>query len=115
MTLPDPTYTNELDPLQCQQLLASEVPPLLIDCRELNEFAFCRIDGSALVPLSNFTEKAEAEFPEKDTPAIIYCHHGVRSLNAVFYLRAQGFTHTYSMRGGIDLWSLEIDPSIPRY
>ncbi|MGJ8672378.1 rhodanese-like domain-containing protein [Rubritalea sp.] len=113
--LPDPAFTNELNVAQCRELLTSDTPPLLIDCRELNEYAFCRIEGSHLVPLSNFTGTAEAEFANKDTPAIIYCHHGVRSLNAVFYLREQGYTHTYSMRGGIEHWSLEIDPSIPRY
>lgn len=113
--LPDPTYTNELDVKQCLELLSSDSPPLLIDCRELNEYAFCRIEGSTLVPLSNFTGTAEAEFAKASTPAIIYCHHGVRSLNAVYYLRDKGFTHTYSMIGGIDAWSLEIDPLVPRY
>lgn len=113
--LPDPSFTNELDVAQCRDLLEGDSPPLLIDCRELNEFAYCRIEGGRLVPLSNFMALADAEFPAKDTPAIIYCHHGVRSLNAVFYLREQGYTHTYSMRGGIDLWSLEIDATVPRY
>jgi rhodanese-related sulfurtransferase len=113
--LPDPTYTNELDVQQCHLLMRSDTPLLVIDCRELNEYSFCRIEGSTLVPLSNFMGTAEAEFARQDTPAIIYCHHGVRSLNAVFYLREQGFTHTYSMRGGIDAWSLEIDSSVLRY
>ena len=113
--LPSPEYTNELSVQQCRELLQSDNPPLLIDCRELNEYSFCRIEGSTLVPLSNFPGTAEGEFPATDTPAIIYCHHGVRSLNAVFYLRDKGFTHTYSMRGGIDIWSAEIDPSVPRY
>lgn len=113
--LPSPEYTNEIGVQQCRDLLLSDTPPLLIDCRELNEYSFCRIEGSTLVPLSNFMGTAEAEFPSADTPAIIYCHHGVRSLNAVFYLREQGFTHTFSMRGGIDHWSLDIDPSVARY
>lgn len=115
MTLPDPEFANELSVQQCKALLEGENPPLLIDCRELNEYAFCRIEGSTLAPLSNFMETAEAEFKASDTPAIIYCHHGVRSLNAVFYLRDKGFTHTYSMHGGIELWSTDIDPSVPRY
>lgn len=113
--LPSPEHTNELDVHQCRELMLGDNPPLLIDCRELNEYSFCRIEGATLVPLSNFAGTAEAEFPTADTPAIIYCHHGVRSLNAVFYLRDKGFTHTYSMRGGIDHWSLDVDPSVPRY
>ena len=113
--LPDPTQTFELNVRQCQDLLKSEQPPLLIDCRELNEYTHCRIDGATLVPLSNFRGSAESEFSAEDAPAIIYCHHGVRSLNAVFYLREQGFSHTYSMAGGIDQWSLLIDPDVVRY
>ena len=113
--LPDPSHTTELEVGQCQTLLGSDNSPLLIDCRELTEYTHCRIDGAILVPLSDFTGTAEAEFPSRDTPAIIYCHHGVRSLNAVFYLREQGFTHTYSMTGGIDQWSLLIDQNIARY
>ena len=113
--LPDPEFTNELDVVQCQVLLQSEDRPLLIDCRELNEYTHCRIAGATLVPLSNFMGTAETEFSSSDSPAIIYCHHGVRSLNAVFYLRKQGFSHTYSMAGGIDQWSLLIDQEVPRY
>lgn len=112
---PDPSHTFELDVAQCQLLINGENPPLLIDCRELTEYTHCRIEGATLLPLSNFMGPAEAEFSSADVPAIIYCHHGVRSLNAVFYLREQGFTHTYSMTGGIDQWSLLIDPSVARY
>ncbi|MFC4994979.1 rhodanese-like domain-containing protein [Rubritalea tangerina] len=86
-----------------------------MDCREANEYAYCRIEGATLVPLSQFASLCEAEFEARNTPAIIYCHHGVRSLNAVFYLRDQGYTHTFSMAGGIDQWSLHIDPLVPRY
>lgn len=113
--LPDPEFTNELSVAQCRDFLGRETPPLLIDCREVHEYAHCRIEGSMLVPLSNFMGNAEAHFSKKDTPAIIYCHHGVRSLNAVYYLREQGYLHTYSMAGGIDAWSVEVDSSVARY
>lgn len=113
--LPDSESTNELDVHQCRELLRSDTPPLLIDCRELSEYSFCRIEGAILVPLSDFMGSAEAQFASADTPALIYCHHGVRSLNAVFYLREQGFLRTFSMRGGVDLWSLAVDSSVPRY
>jgi rhodanese-related sulfurtransferase len=46
---------------------------------------------------------------------IVYCHHGVRSLNVVNWLREQGISNCQSMAGGTDRWSLEIDPSVPRY
>ena len=113
--LPDPKFTNELGVEQCQALLQSEAPPLLIDCRELNEYVHCQIAGATLIPLSKFMGLAEEAFMSAENPAIIYCPHGVRSLNAVFYLREQGFSHTYSMAGGIDQWSLLIDQEVSRY
>ena len=50
-----------------------------------------------------------------EAPLIVFCHHGVRSLNVVHWLREQGVAACQSMAGGIDRWSLEIDPSVPRY
>jgi rhodanese-related sulfurtransferase len=115
LSFPDPEFVNELSPQQCRDLLEQHPEALFLDCREANEFAYCRIEGGTLVPLSQFAGMAESHFPSKDSACIIYCHHGVRSLNATFYLREQGYSHVYSMHGGIDLWSLEIDPSVPRY
>ena len=46
---------------------------------------------------------------------VVYCHHGVRSLNAVAWLRAQGIEGARSMAGGIERWSAEVDPAVPRY
>ncbi|GAA5495297.1 sulfurtransferase Alvin_2599 [Rubritalea halochordaticola] len=114
-TIPDPQFTNELSVQRCRELLASPEAPLLIDCREIHEYEFCRLDQAVLVPLSLFQGNAEAEIPASDTPVIIYCHHGVRSLHATFYLRDQGYSHVFSMQGGIDAWSVEIDPAVPRY
>ena len=46
---------------------------------------------------------------------IVYCHHGVRSLRVALWMREQGFARAVSMAGGIDAWSQQIDPSVPRY
>ena len=51
----------------------------------------------------------------EETPLVVFCHHGVRSLNVVHWLREQGVAACQSMAGGIDRWSLEIDPGVPRY
>lgn len=110
-------FENPLE-ISCQQtkeLLEGDSPPLLIDCREQHEFDFCRIEGAVLVPLSDFSGRAEALLYHADQEAIIYCHHGVRSLHAVQYLHQQGFTKALSMQGGIDVWSAVIDGSIERY
>lgn len=110
-------YGNQLE-VSCQQtkeLLDGEDPPILIDCREQHEYDFCRIEGAILVPLSDFSGRAEMLFKDTDQVAIIYCHHGVRSLHATEYLHQQGFIKTLSMQGGIDVWSEQIDNTVERY
>lgn len=88
----------------------------LIDCREEDEFALCRIEGAELVPLSRFAEMAEAIVTDDDNrPIVVYCHHGMRSMNATQFLRQRGLEKTWSLAGGIDSWSAEIDPEVPRY
>ncbi len=49
------------------------------------------------------------------TPAVVYCHTGVRFAQVVLFLRHQGLARTTNLRGGIDAWSLRVDPSVPRY
>jgi len=59
--------------------------------------------------------KAVPLFEDEDAPIVVICHHGMRSLQVVNWLREQGINHCASMAGGIDRWSREIDPSVPRY
>lgn len=115
--LPD-TDTLEILPGQLSELRDSGDAPdfRLVDCREEDEFAFCRIDGAELVPLSRFGEDAIPKLIENnDKPVVVYCHHGMRSLQATQFLRARGLEQVWSLAGGIDLWSQEIDSSVPRY
>ena len=46
---------------------------------------------------------------------VVVCHHGVRSMNVTAWLRRQGFEKAQSLRGGIDAWSVEVDPKVARY
>ena len=114
MMRPDPSQTDEISP---QQWLAwSEDPSIrLIDCREADEWNFNRLEGAVHMPLSLFLEQATALLEEPERTTVIYCHHGVRSLHATYWLRQQGMKSVFSMAGGIDRWSLEIDPLLPRY
>ena len=50
-----------------------------------------------------------------DKKVVVYCHHGQRSLQMTAFLRYQELTDVHSMAGGIDLWSIDIDPELPRY
>jgi rhodanese-related sulfurtransferase len=88
----------------------------LIDVREPHEFAIAKIAGASLVPMRQVPgELQELEKRADDAPLIVFCHHGVRSLNVVEWLRRQGVENCVSMAGGIDAWSLSVDPSVPRY
>ena len=99
-------------------LAEGEMAIRLIDCREDDEFAYCRIEGAELLPLSRFAEECARRFldaAEDERPVIVYCHHGMRSLSATHFLRQKGYRQVWSLRGGIDAWSKLIDPSVPRY
>jgi len=88
----------------------------LLDVREPNEFALARIEGSDLIPMRQVPAELQTlEARADEAPLIVFCHHGVRSLNVVNWLRQQGVESCQSMAGGIDAWSLGIDPSVPRY
>ncbi len=111
--------TYEVSVSETAALLASDDQAIrLIDCREEDEHAFCRIEGAELIPLSRFAELAPARLLPPDgesSPVIVYCHHGMRSLSATQFLRQKGLRQVWSMRGGIDAWSNEIDPEVRRY
>ncbi|UWZ83147.1 rhodanese-like domain-containing protein [Occallatibacter riparius] len=86
----------------------------LIDVREPWEFETAHIDGSMLIPMGDVPARAHQEF-DPDEHLVILCHHGQRSLNVTVWLRNQGFENVQSLRGGIDAWSIQIDPTISRY
>jgi len=88
---------------------------LLLDCREPDEHATARIPGAVLVPMSAVPERLDLLEPHRAGRIVVHCHHGGRSLRVTRWLRGQGFSGAQNMAGGIDAWSLEIDPATPRY
>ncbi|MGH9935980.1 MAG: rhodanese-like domain-containing protein [Blastocatellia bacterium] len=86
----------------------------LIDVREPSEYRTAKIEGSELKPLGQVASWA-LELTDKDEEIVLHCHHGMRSDRACQYLAAQGFTNVKNLIGGIDDWSLKVDPSVPRY
>lgn len=116
--LPSPD-TCEISPAELATLRDDTAAPAirLVDCREEDEFALCRIDGAELIPLSRFGEEATRKLlrGEDPRPVVVYCHHGMRSMRATLFLRERGLAQTWSLSGGIDLWSRQIDPEVPRY
>jgi len=85
----------------------------LLDVREPHEYSLAKIEGSILVPLGSLPDSLNQL--EKDAEIIAYCHRGMRSADAVGFLLQQGFSNVKNLIGGIEAWSVEIDPTVPRY
>ncbi len=90
-------------------------PVYLIDVREPWEHRLAALPGSVLVPLGDLPARAGDLAPPAGALVVTYCHHGVRSLSAAGFLARLGMGRVVSLAGGIDAWSLEIDPTVPRY
>jgi rhodanese-related sulfurtransferase len=99
---------------QARTLLATPPAPVLLDVREPWEFDTAHIPGATLIPMQEIPARAFNELDE-DAPILVLCHHGARSLSVAAWLRNQGFAQAQSIAGGIDAWSRQIDPAIPRY
>lgn len=106
----------EIEPAAVQPMMAAGAGDwLLLDCRTPEEHATVRIAGALLIPMQELPARLAEVEAWRDRPVIVHCHHGVRSLRVAHWLRERGFSGARSMRGGIEAWSLEVDPSIPRY
>ena len=103
----------QINPTEVKQRLDRGDKLLLVDVREPWEHDLCRLPGAKLVPLGSVALSL-AVF-EQAEEVVIYCHHGKRSLDATVWLRQQGVEGARSMAGGIERWSVEIDPAVPRY
>lgn len=98
--------------------LADATEPLqLIDVREPSELAIAKVDGFQNLPLSTFADWSPAIAHQLDphSETIVMCHHGMRSAQMCYWLMSQGFTNVKNLVGGIDAYSVMIDPTIPRY
>jgi rhodanese-related sulfurtransferase len=103
----------EILPGDVKQRLDRGEKMLLVDVREPHEYAICRIEGAVLIPMGMIPSNLQKLDTDEDV--ICFCHHGMRSMDVANWLHAQGVKSAKSMAGGIDRWSLEIDPKVPRY
>jgi len=105
----------EIEPAEAQKQLSSK-QAVLLDVREPEEFAVAHLESSVLIPMQSIPPQLQrVEQIADENTLFVLCHHGVRSLQVVAWLRAQGIENCYSVTGGIDRWSRELDPSVPRY
>ncbi|MCW5966600.1 MAG: rhodanese [Bryobacterales bacterium] len=106
----------EIHPQEVKRLLDAGEKIKLVDVREPQEHQICRIDGAELIPMGTVPQHlTRLEDEAEEAKLVVLCHHGMRSLNVVAWLRDKGVANCVSMSGGIDAWSLLVDPQVPRY
>ncbi len=105
--------SDELEPLVLARMLESPNAPVLLDVRNPEEIAICRIAGSMVIPLPDLPSRIH----ELDSARaiVIHCKSGVRSRKALEFLRSAGFRRLSNLRGGILAWIREVDPTLPSY
>jgi sulfur-carrier protein adenylyltransferase/sulfurtransferase len=103
----------EMSPHELRRRMDAGEPFELIDVREPFEYEIARIDGATLIPLGEITDRLDELSDEQ--PIVVHCHSGKRSAQAVGLLQQHGFTKVYNLEGGIDAWSDQIDPNVPKY
>lgn len=106
----------EITPAQLAAQLRgpAESRPALLDVRFPHEHEYVALPGSVLIPLPELDERAEELEAFRGRPVVVYCHHGVRSLDGAAYLLSRGL-QAVSLHGGIELYAVMVDPSLPRY
>lgn len=106
---------RQISPRELAQRLENGHPFRLIDVRQAWENQLAALPGSLLIPLGELPSRCRELPADPQTMLVVYCHHGVRSQSAAAYLERAGFHNVHSLAGGIDAWSCEVDPSVPRY
>ena len=104
----------EMPPAELKALLDASETVRLIDVREPDEYAVCRIEGAQLIPMRMIPEHLSS-LQDEEGLMVVYCHHGMRSRRVVDWLRANGVENCRNLSGGIDLWSVAVDPAVARY
>jgi rhodanese-related sulfurtransferase len=105
---------NQIGVRDLKAMLDRKEPVYLVDVRQPWEHERTALPESLLVPLDRLADLHDEVAPPEGALVVAYCHHGIRSLNAAAMLERLGF-RVVSLAGGIDRWSIEIDPTIPRY
>src|SRR6266545_1967321 len=104
-----------LSPTELAGRLQTDSPPHLLDVREVDEHQVVALPNSKLIALSELPDRVGEIESWKDEEVVVYCHHGIRSQHAIGWLCQCGFSKLRNLTGGMDRWTSEADPSLPRY
>jgi rhodanese-related sulfurtransferase len=106
----------EVTPAEVKRRLDSGERLFLLDVREPYEHQQSNIPAARLIPMRTVPANLpDIEGMSDEGPVVVFCHHGMRSMQVVNWLREQGIPNCQNMAGGIDRWSCEVDPGVPRY
>ncbi len=105
----------QVTPTEIAARLRGGDPVFLLDVREPGEHEFVALPSSVLIPLGELAHRADELSSHQNSEIVVYCHHGIRSARAVGFLRSIGFPKAVNLAGGIDRWSTDVDPALPRY
>ncbi len=106
---------EEIAPRDLAERLRQGKPLRLIDVREDWERRIGRIDGDIHIPMNQIPQRIGDVRASQGEEVVVYCHAGVRSMMVAGFLEQHGLPGVLSLAGGIDAWSCEVDPEVPRY
>jgi len=104
---------SETHPAELKARLERGETVFVLDVREPGEIALAAFPGATHIPMNDIPARVGELDPARET--IVVCHHGMRSAQVGMYLARNGFTRVVNLAGGINAWSIEADPSVPRY
>jgi monothiol glutaredoxin len=110
--LPATSAIRQLSAPELKALVEGGAPFQFADVRTEEERAIATIAGARLLDQAYHDELLRMD---RETPIVFHCHHGIRSQGAAEYFREHGFSNLSNLIGGIDAWSVDVDPSVPRY
>ncbi len=119
--LPHPLLTilsmpiRQIAPPALDEFLRAQPQTTLLDVREQWEHDLVALPDSLLIPLGELMRRAEEDLPDHDAPIVVYCHHGIRSLQACALLASLGYGDLINLSGGIDRYGAEVDNTLPTY
>jgi rhodanese-related sulfurtransferase len=105
----------EIEPRQLAEKMAAGEALYLVNVRQPWEHETAALPGSLLIPLNELRARSGEIRPPGGALVVVYCHHGIRSLHGAAFLRRLGLANVVSLAGGLDAWSLEVDPGVRRY
>ena len=104
---------HAIQPQSLKRLIDNGHDIILLDVREAWECEIVHLKGAKQIPLGELPQQASLLNPY--TEIVVYCHKGMRSLDAAHLLQQLGFKRVKSLVGGIDRWAREIDTELQRY